>query len=56
MPGYADGERDVAGFIVGVVARDRLIDGGPFGPAMRWWVAVLPGSTRADTACPSDCV
>jgi len=28
MPGfYADGEYDVAGFIVGVVARDRLIDG-----------------------------
>ena len=28
MPGfYADGEYDVAGFIVGMVARDRLIDG-----------------------------
>ena len=28
MPGfYADGEYDVAGFIVGVVSRDRLIDG-----------------------------
>src|SRR5688500_8185968 len=28
MPGfYADGEYDVAGFIVGVVERDRLIDG-----------------------------
>jgi phosphoribosylformylglycinamidine cyclo-ligase len=28
MPGfYADGEYDVAGFIVGVVARERLIDG-----------------------------
>jgi phosphoribosylformylglycinamidine cyclo-ligase len=28
MPGfYGDGEYDVAGFIVGVVARDRLIDG-----------------------------
>jgi phosphoribosylformylglycinamidine cyclo-ligase len=28
MPGfYADGEYDVAGFIVGVVARDRVIDG-----------------------------
>jgi phosphoribosylformylglycinamidine cyclo-ligase len=28
MPGfYADGEYDVAGFIVGLVARDRLIDG-----------------------------
>jgi phosphoribosylformylglycinamidine cyclo-ligase len=28
MPGfYADGEYDVAGFIVGIVARDRLIDG-----------------------------
>jgi phosphoribosylformylglycinamidine cyclo-ligase len=28
MPGfYADGEYDVAGFIVGAVARDRLIDG-----------------------------
>jgi phosphoribosylformylglycinamidine cyclo-ligase len=28
MPGfYADGEYDVAGFIVGVVARDRMIDG-----------------------------
>jgi len=28
MPGfYADGEYDLAGFIVGVVARDRLIDG-----------------------------
>ena len=30
MPGfYADGEYDVAGFIVGAVARDRLIDGQP---------------------------
>jgi phosphoribosylformylglycinamidine cyclo-ligase len=29
MPGfYADGEYDVAGFIVGAVERDRLIDGG----------------------------
>jgi phosphoribosylformylglycinamidine cyclo-ligase len=28
MPGfYADGEYDVAGFIVGIVARDRVIDG-----------------------------
>ena len=28
MPGfYADGEYDVAGFIVGAVERDRLIDG-----------------------------
>ena len=33
MPGfYADGEYDVAGFIVGAVARDRLIDGGTITP------------------------
>jgi phosphoribosylformylglycinamidine cyclo-ligase len=33
MPGfYADGEYDVAGFIVGVVARERLIDGTSIGP------------------------
>ena len=33
MPGfYADGEYDVAGFIVGAVARDRLIDGGAITP------------------------
>ena len=32
MPGfYADGEYDVAGFIVGAVARDRLIDGRSIG-------------------------
>ncbi len=32
MPGfYADGEYDVAGFIVGAVARDRLIDGRTIG-------------------------
>jgi phosphoribosylformylglycinamidine cyclo-ligase len=33
MPGfYADGEYDVAGFIVGAVARDRLIDGNSITP------------------------
>ncbi len=33
MPGfYADGEYDVAGFIVGAVARDRLIDGSAIAP------------------------
>lgn len=33
MPGfYADGEYDVAGFIVGVVARDRVIDGRRIAP------------------------
>jgi len=33
MPGfYADGEYDVAGFIVGVVARGRLINGGTIAP------------------------
>jgi phosphoribosylformylglycinamidine cyclo-ligase len=33
MPGfYADGEYDVAGFIVGVVPRDRLIDGTRIAP------------------------
>jgi phosphoribosylformylglycinamidine cyclo-ligase len=33
MPGfYADGEYDVAGFIVGAVARDRLIDGSSITP------------------------
>jgi phosphoribosylformylglycinamidine cyclo-ligase len=33
MPGfYADGEYDVAGFIVGAVARDRLIDGSGIAP------------------------
>ncbi len=33
MPGfYADGEYDVAGFIVGVVARERLIDGRRIAP------------------------
>lgn len=33
MPGfYADGEYDVAGFIVGAVARDRVIDGKQIGP------------------------
>ena len=33
MPGfYADGEYDVAGFIVGVVARERLIDGRTIAP------------------------
>jgi len=33
MPGfYADGEYDVAGFIVGVVARERLIDGSRIRP------------------------
>jgi phosphoribosylformylglycinamidine cyclo-ligase len=33
MPGfYADGEYDVAGFIVGAVARDHLIDGRRIGP------------------------
>ena len=33
MPGfYADGEYDVAGFIVGVVARDALIDGKRIAP------------------------
>ena len=33
MPGfYEDGEYDVAGFIVGVVARDRLIDGKRIAP------------------------
>ena len=33
MPGfYADGEYDVAGFIVGVVTRDRLIDGTRIAP------------------------
>ena len=33
MPGfYADGEYDVAGFIVGVVARGNLIDGGTIAP------------------------
>ena len=33
MPGfYADGEYDVAGFIVGVVERDRLIDGSTIVP------------------------
>jgi len=33
MPGfYADGEYDVAGFIVGAVARDRLIDGSRITP------------------------
>ena len=34
MPGfYAEGEYDLAGFIVGAVARDRLIDGKGIGPA-----------------------
>jgi phosphoribosylformylglycinamidine cyclo-ligase len=33
MPGfYADGEYDVAGFIVGAVARDRLVDGTRIAP------------------------
>src|SRR5881275_2369087 len=33
MPGfYADGEYDVAGFIVGVVERDRLVDGRDVAP------------------------
>src|SRR5919112_3477740 len=33
MPGfYADGEYDVAGFIIGAVARDRLIDGKAIAP------------------------
>jgi phosphoribosylformylglycinamidine cyclo-ligase len=33
MPGfYADGEYDVAGFIVGLVSRERLIDGGTIRP------------------------
>jgi phosphoribosylformylglycinamidine cyclo-ligase len=33
MPGfYADGEYDVAGFIVGAVERDQLIDGGRIAP------------------------
>ena len=33
MPGfYADGEYDVAGFIVGAVARDRMIDGSRIAP------------------------
>ena len=33
MPGfYADGEYDVAGFIVGAVERDRLIDGRGIAP------------------------
>jgi phosphoribosylformylglycinamidine cyclo-ligase len=33
MPGfYADGEYDLAGFIVGAVARDRLIDGSAITP------------------------
>jgi phosphoribosylformylglycinamidine cyclo-ligase len=33
MPGfYADGEYDVAGFIVGVVPRDKVIDGRPIRP------------------------
>jgi phosphoribosylformylglycinamidine cyclo-ligase len=33
MPGfYAEGEYDLAGFIVGAVARDRLIDGKGIGP------------------------
>ncbi len=33
MPGfYADGEYDVAGFIVGAVERERLIDGGHIAP------------------------
>ena len=33
MPGfYADGEYDVAGFIVGAVARDRVIDGSRIAP------------------------
>jgi phosphoribosylformylglycinamidine cyclo-ligase len=33
MPGfYADGEYDVAGFIVGAVSRDRIIDGKGIGP------------------------
>ena len=33
MPGfYADGEYDLAGFIVGVVERDRLINGSRIGP------------------------
>jgi phosphoribosylformylglycinamidine cyclo-ligase len=33
MPGfYADGEYDLAGFIVGAVGRDRLIDGKGIGP------------------------
>ena len=33
MPGfYADGEYDIAGFIVGVVERDRLITGAALGP------------------------
>ncbi len=36
MPGfYADGEYDVAGFIVGVVDRDRLIDGSRVAPGDR---------------------
>src|SRR3712207_1577322 len=35
MPGfYAEGEYDVAGFIVGVVDRDRVIDGSPIAPAI----------------------
>jgi phosphoribosylformylglycinamidine cyclo-ligase len=36
MPGfYVDGEYDLAGFIVGVVDRDRLIDGGTIEPGDR---------------------
>jgi phosphoribosylformylglycinamidine cyclo-ligase len=33
MPGfYADGEYDLAGFIVGIVERDRIVDGRALGP------------------------
>jgi phosphoribosylformylglycinamidine cyclo-ligase len=36
MPGfYADGEYDIAGFIVGVVSRERVIDGGTIGAGDR---------------------
>ena len=45
MPGfYADGEYDVAGFIVGAVARDRLIDGRRIAPGD---VADRPAVVRA---------
>ena len=49
MPGfYADGEYDVAGFIVGAVARSRLIDGRKSLLATRSSALPLPAFTRTD--------
>ena len=47
MPGfYADGEYDLAGFIVGAVARDRLIDGRGIAPGDVLIGAAVVGSSH----------